>query len=131
MRYVRYFPAASIQPVRTDEEVGQSLITNGIAFIDNGTPLSNEDYLMLMKKLGDPIPEEDSEISNFVEQGVILNVRTSFEECLNASVQPFATNGLTFHMERAFSTADKQPNYLALMCVEPPNESVGGTDYRI
>lgn len=127
MRYNRSFPAMELPPLGIDDDVRTQAAKDGVALVDlRGKPLSNQEYIEFMSQFGMPLPEEDSSIQEFVEDTVILNIRTKFEECLDSNHQPFATNGLTFHMERAFTSLDRQPNYLSLLCLEPPDESAGG-----
>ncbi len=127
MRYQRTFPALELPLLQLEDDILAFAKRDGVAKIDLcDTPLSNSEYTTFMRRFGTLMHEDDPAIRDFIEDEVILNIRTRYEECLANAHQPFATNGLAFHMERAFAPAEKQPNFLALLCIEPPDESVGG-----
>lgn len=91
----------------------------GLALVALDEPLSNERFLVLGDLLGDALPETDPAVQPYVEDRVILNLRSEHGQTDDASLQPFATNFLTLHTESSGRRAEDQPRYIVLMCCDP------------
>lgn len=80
--------------------------------------LSNEEFLAIGKLLGTPIKEfaSDPVVAPYIENEVILNIKSNNAIKDNPSSQPFTSRYLTLHTECSRRKAEDQPRYLVFMC---------------
>lgn len=126
MKYNYTFPEISAPVLKLGGQYKQYLQEHGYVLVDVGTNFSNVQYLELMSQFGAPLNESSAVDSVYVENGCILNLKTDIDKDISADDEPFSTNGLSMHVERAFSDISQQPNFLSLYCVEAPLQENGG-----
>ncbi|NRQ33073.1 hypothetical protein HII36_14660 [Nonomuraea sp. NN258] len=114
-------PAVRSGPVPADGLLAD-LAETGLALRRFDRPLTNGEFRELGAALGSPMAETDPAVQPFVEDRVVLNLISSHEETMDASLQPFAANYLSLHSESSGRPVAEQPRYLALMCREPGDD---------
>lgn len=92
--------------------------------LDRG--LTVEEFIAVGQSLGSLIPERAPAVQPFVEEGVVLNLRTDLAATRDVDRQPFAENYITLHTEGSLSALDLQPRYLVFLCLTPPEPGSGG-----
>lgn len=126
MEYNRVFPYLNLQPLSLEDNYKSELDRNGIVLISVPTYFSNQEFLNVISKLGDPIEESAAVESKYIEDRFILNIKSDIGENITVENEPFSIHGLRMHVEKAFSEQEKQPNYIALLCITRPQEENGG-----
>lgn len=126
MEYNHFFSYLDIQPLSLEADYKTDLDCNGIVLINVPTHFSNEDFLRVMRELGDPIAEGQMVESKYIEDSFILNIKSDIGENITIENEPFSIRGLKMHIEKAFSEQEKQPNYIALLCINMPQVEIGG-----
>ena len=126
MEYNRVFPYLNIQPLSLEDDYKSELDRHGIVLINVPTYFSNKEFMSIMGELGYLIEESAAVESKYIEDNFILNIKSDIEENITMENEPFSIHGLRMHVEKAFSEQEKQPNYIALLCVTKPQEENGG-----
>ena len=88
--------------------------------------LSNGEFIGLGRTLGELIPEQAPAVRPFVDDDVILNLRTALDATADVDLQPFAENFITLHTESSLQPVAEQPKYLAFTCLVAPEPDSGG-----
>lgn len=105
------------------QEVTEQLWRQGLAVVQLDQPLSPGRFRTLGDGLGTATPETDPAVQPFVQDGVILNLRSRHAPTAEVSLQPFARNSLSLHSESSGAEVSRQPRYIVLMCVNPGDET--------
>jgi len=84
------------------------------------------EFIAFGQGLGSLIPERAPAVQPFVQDGMILNLRTDLPETQDVDLQPFAENFITLHTEGSLSALDVQPRYLVFLCLSAPQPGGGG-----
>jgi hypothetical protein len=98
------------------------LRSRGLAVVQLDRPLRADDFRRLGARLGTLVPETDSAVQPYVEDGTVLNLLSDAGDTTDPSLQPFATTALALHSEGSGRAARTQPRYIVLMCVEPGDD---------
>ncbi len=106
--------------------VSEVVASAGIAELQLDRPLSDGEFIDFGRLFGTLIPESDPEISEFITQRYILDLRTQLPAGAPAELQPFAEDPLTFHTEGSRRPAAGQPRFLIFQCIVPPPCDSGG-----
>nr|BBG06566.1 alpha-ketoglutarate-dependent dioxygenase [Streptomyces sp.] len=106
-------------------EVSDQLWRRGLAAVQLDEPLPNDRFTALGAFLGTAMPERDPAVRPYVEDEVILNLRSEHRRTDDVSLQPFAGNYLSLHTESSGGPVERQPRYIVLMCVAPGDASQG------
>ena len=80
-------------------------------------PLSDLEYFRLASFIGRPMNEDPEEISSFVRQGCILEVKERFNKETSVDMQPFSRAAVLVHTENSRSPLGEQPRYIAFQCI--------------
>ncbi|MFD9389290.1 TauD/TfdA family dioxygenase [Streptomyces sp. NPDC060000] len=104
-------------------EVSEQLWHRGLAAVQLDAPLAHDRFLALGDYLGTAIPETDPAVLHYVEDGIVLNLRSEHAPTADMSLQPFARNPLSLHSESSGTALAKQPRYIVLMCVDPGDDA--------
>ncbi|MEV5773395.1 TauD/TfdA family dioxygenase [Streptomyces antimycoticus] len=107
------------------EEVSEQLWSRGLAAIQLDEPLPNDRFTALGAFLGTAMPERDPAVAPYVEEEVILNLRSEHARTDDVALQPFAGNYLSLHTESSGAPVERQPRYIVLMCLAPGDASQG------
>ncbi|MBI0298321.1 TauD/TfdA family dioxygenase [Streptomyces sp. PRKS01-29] len=112
-------------PDALHQEVSEQLWRHGLAAVQLDEPLPNDRFTALGAFLGTAMPERDPAVAPYVEQEVILNLRSEHARTDDVSLQPFAVNHLSLHTESSGAPVDTQPRYIVLMCLAPGDAEQG------
>ncbi|MDO0928868.1 TauD/TfdA family dioxygenase [Streptomyces sp. TG1A-8] len=104
-------------------EVTEQLWSRGMAVVQLDQPLPHHRFTALGEFLGTAIPETDPAVQPYVQEGIVLNLRSEHAPTANVSLQPFARNSLSLHSESSGAAVAKQPRYIVLMCVAPGDDT--------
>ncbi len=88
--------------------------------------LSTNELIRVGRDLGPLIPERAPSVQSYVEEGVVLNLKTELPVTSDIALQPFAENFITLHTEGSFAALDLQPRYLVFLCLVPSAPDCGG-----
>ncbi|MEU7241579.1 TauD/TfdA family dioxygenase [Streptomyces sparsogenes] len=119
-------PAPDEGPAGSDglhREVTEQLWHRGLAAVQLDEPLPRDRFLALGAFLGTATPETDPAVRPYVEDGVVLNLRSEHAPTRDVSLQPFARNSLSLHSESSGAAPARQPRYIVLMCVDPGDDT--------
>ncbi len=105
------------------QEITEQLWNQGLAVVQLDEPLPHHRFIELGEFLGTATPETDPAVQPFVQERVILNLRSRHAPTLDVSLQPFARNSLSLHSESSGAGVAKQPRYIVLMCVTPGEDT--------
>jgi hypothetical protein len=100
-------------------EITEQLWSQGLAVVQLDEPLPRHRFTELGEFLGTAIPEKDPAVQPYVQEGIVLNLRSRQAPTKDVSLQPFARNSLSLHSESSGAGVAKQPRYIVLMCVAP------------
>ncbi len=126
MKYNHVFPYLTIKPLLVTDDFKVELDQNGIVLIDVGRSFSNANFISFMKRIGNLIEETSAVDQKYIEDKFVLNLKTEINSDISMENEPFSVNSLRFHVERAFADLSKQPNYLALYCINASPDENGG-----
>ncbi|MYW00420.1 TauD/TfdA family dioxygenase, partial [Streptomyces sp. SID3343] len=99
----------------------------GIARLDFDRCPSTVEFLGLGARLGAVMETEiNAELRPYVENRSVLNLRHDEPGTSRYDLALVAANYLNLHTEIAVHPLHKQPRYIALLCVEPPERDHGG-----
>ncbi|MFE3551876.1 TauD/TfdA family dioxygenase [Streptomyces kronopolitis] len=105
------------------QEVTEQLWRQGLAVVQLDGPLPPDRFMALGESLGTATPETDPAVQPFVQDRVILNLRSRHAPTAEVSLQPFARNSLSLHSESSGASVPRQPRYIVLMCVNPGDDT--------
>jgi Taurine catabolism dioxygenase TauD, TfdA family len=128
-----YVPARRVSAANPAELVGRlrgAADTHGVALADLGEPLSAAGLIALGRCLGEPIPEHDPAISEFVEHGFVLNLRDAGATD-DVRFKPFSTEELLLHTEGSLRADGERPRWIVLQCRREPDERAGAQTITI
>ncbi|MEU5029309.1 TauD/TfdA family dioxygenase [Streptomyces milbemycinicus] len=103
-------------------EVTEQLWQRGLAAVQLDEPLPHDRFVALGGFLGTAVPETDPAVQPYVEDGIVLNLRSEHAPTPDVSLQPFARNSLSLHSESSGAALAEQPRYIVLMCVAPGDD---------
>jgi alpha-ketoglutarate-dependent taurine dioxygenase len=103
-----------------------SVVPSGIAAVTLKRPLLSEALVALAGRFGSAIPEHASEVQDFVEHEVLLNLRPVFQHTAAVERQPFASNFIALHTEGSLLPQVRRPTFLLFQCCEVDLETTGG-----
>jgi alpha-ketoglutarate-dependent taurine dioxygenase len=112
---------------RTDT-VEQALRRDGIAKVRLDRVLTNEEFATFGRSLGNVMVHETSpKLRQQVDDGVVFNLRQERDEVTgDYALALISSNELTLHAEVCVRPVERQPRFIALMCVEPSLPDSGG-----
>lgn len=97
---------------------------HGVALADLGEPLSAVDLIALARRLGEPIPEHDPAIADFVEDTFVLNLIDAGSTD-DVRFKPFSTDELLLHTEGSLRADGERPRWIILQCRREPCGAAG------
>ncbi|WP_320064504.1 TauD/TfdA family dioxygenase [Micromonospora sp. RTGN7] len=106
-------------PEAAADALTAQLETHGLGLVQLDDSLSDDRFLALGRLLGTAMPETDPAVQPYVEQRVILNLRSEHNRTGDVALQPFATNYLSLHTEGSGRPPGDQPRYIVLLCHDP------------
>jgi alpha-ketoglutarate-dependent taurine dioxygenase len=112
------FEASCFQESLTDD-VLNTMLKSGLAILQLDELLTNEQFMALGAKLGSPMAETSPSVMPYVEDRVILNLRTEHNYTDNVNLEPFSENPISLHTESSGRRLEEQPRYIVLMCCVP------------
>lgn len=125
MKYNYTFPALDTPVHSLQDDFYTHLSVHGRVLINVGTQFTNSDFFQIMTTIGTPM-EENAVDGDYVEDAVVLNLTSKIHLDISSANEPFSVNALAMHVERAFSPLEKQPNFIALYCLQAPRADAGG-----
>ena len=99
------------------DSVKGGLLRDGFAFFRLPSTIDDQSYLDLSNALGIVMLEDPEEISQFVRQGAILEVKERFNKEASTDMQPFSRDAILVHTENSRSLLGDQPRYIAFQCI--------------
>lgn len=103
----------------TEEVLQQLSASEGCGLFKLASRPPNAGLIDFGKQLGQPMEERSSDVAEFVEQRVLLNVVDRFDAAAPVALQPFSSAALTLHSESSGNPLAWQPRFILLHCVDP------------
>jgi alpha-ketoglutarate-dependent taurine dioxygenase len=106
-------------------ELRSWLDESGVAQVELDGQLTAGQLIALASGLGDPQPETSSEVAQFVDEGVVLNLSPALKWSADRAYEPFSWSAVRLHSEGSVRPPSQQPRYIIFQCVEPGSPTTG------
>jgi L-ascorbate metabolism protein UlaG (beta-lactamase superfamily)/alpha-ketoglutarate-dependent taurine dioxygenase len=125
-----FIRASSIRADDLDDamqDIKSDMAKDGLVKLQLDRGVSNEEFVAFGRAFGTVMVHETTKrLQEYVEDRVVLNLIQEHPQTGEYDLALVAENFLNLHSEVCTRPLNKQPRYIALLCVEPPIPDAGG-----